>query len=86
MTPAVSLVVIQANCATALGQEPAVCQAEAALTVWRSLFGIKTWSPSVGDDLTLRIVAVAGAAAVELKAALLKIPAVARVDVVSAFR
>ena len=46
------------------------------MTVWRSLLGIKTWSPSVGDDVTLRIVAVAGAAAVELKAALLsKIPA-----------
>ncbi len=42
---------------------PAVCRAEATLAVKRSAFGMKSWSHSVGDDVTINIAMVAFAEA-----------------------
>ena len=49
----VTLAISRASC------KPAVCRADATLIVKRSKFGMKAWSNSVGDDVTIRIALVA---------------------------
>jgi polyisoprenoid-binding protein YceI len=54
-TQPVTLLVSQATCSAADEREPAHCHANAVLTVKRSTFGMKAWSHSLGDDVTIRI-------------------------------
>ena len=55
----VTLAVSQAACGQAAASEAAVCRAEASVTVKRSAFGMKAWSRTVGDDVTIRLAIVA---------------------------
>ena len=68
-TQPVTLTIQHALCkpASAPAPAPAVCHAEATLTVKRSAFGMKSWSHSVGDDVTINIGMVAFAEADEIK-------------------
>ena len=54
-TQPVTLAIHHAVCKPA----PAVCRAEATLTVKRSAFGMRSWSHAVGDDVTINIAMVA---------------------------
>ena len=66
-TQPVTLAIQHALCKPASAPAPAVCHAEATLTVKRSAFGMKSWSHSVGDDVTINIAMVAFAEADEIK-------------------
>ena len=66
-TQPVTLAVSRATCKPATDREPPVCRAEATLTVKRSAFGMKRWSHSVGDIVTIRIALVAFAEAAQAK-------------------
>ena len=68
-TQPVTLAVNRAACKAAIAREPAVCRAEAAFTVKRSAFGMKAWSRSIGDDVTIRIAIVAFGDELETKPA-----------------
>lgn len=63
----VTLLVNHATCKAAFQQEPPVCRAEAVLKLKRSAFGMKAWSHSIGDDVTIRIALVAFAEAEVVK-------------------
>ncbi len=69
-TQPVALAIHHAVCKPASASTPAapaVCRAEATLTVKRSAFGMKSWSHSVGDDVTINIAMVAFAEPDEIK-------------------
>ncbi len=53
VTRPVTLAIQQAHC------EPAVCRAEGEVVVQRSSFGMKAWSHTVSDEVTIRISLVA---------------------------
>lgn len=63
----VTLIVSHANCNAATTVDPASCRAEATFSVRRSEFGMKAWSHSIGDEVTIRIAIVASAEADETK-------------------
>lgn len=67
-TQPVTLTVSQAACGQAGAGEPSICRAEASLTVKRSAFGMKAWSRTVSNDVTIRLAIVAFATAEDLKA------------------
>lgn len=67
-TQPVTLAVNHATCRGGVARVPPVCRAEAVLTVKRSAFGMKAWSHSLGDDVTIRIAIVAFAEAGAAKA------------------
>ncbi|MCY7387992.1 MAG: YceI family protein [Burkholderiales bacterium] len=71
-TQPVTLIVQNANCKVATAMDAASCRAEATLSVKRSDFGMKAWSHSIGDHVTIRIaiVAVADAGETNAKAAM----------------
>ena len=54
-TQAVVLTVTDSHCDAALEQEPAACHANAELVVKRSDFGMKAWSTTVSEEVTIRI-------------------------------
>ena len=58
-TRPVVLTVTESRCAGATEQEPAHCRAAAELQVKRSDFGMKAWSHTVGEEVTIRIVITA---------------------------
>ncbi len=58
-TRPVVLNVIESACVAAVKQEPAYCRASAELMVKRSAFGMKAWSHTVGEEVTIRIVIMA---------------------------
>ena len=57
ITQPVTLAVGLAACAPAVERE--ICHAEASLTVQRSAFGMRAWSRSISDNVTIRISLVA---------------------------
>lgn len=61
VTRPVTLTIQQAHC------EPAICRAEGEVVVQRSSFGMKSWSRTVSDDVTIRISLVARAETPESK-------------------
>lgn len=54
-TRPVVLTVIDSICVAANEQEPGICRATAELVVKRSAFGMKSWSHTVGEEVTIRI-------------------------------
>ena len=66
-TQPVTLTVSQAACSQATASEASVCRAEASVTVKRSAFGMKAWSRTVGDDVTIRLAIVAFGASEDMK-------------------
>lgn len=54
-TQPVILAVTESHCTAASDQEPAYCRAAAVLVVNRSAFGMKAWSHTVGEEVTIRI-------------------------------
>ena len=57
ITQPVTLAVGYAACAPAVERD--ICHAEASLTVQRSAFGMRAWSRSISDNVTIRITLVA---------------------------
>lgn len=58
-TQPVTLAVGHTTCGRTGAKEQPVCRAEASLTVKRSAFGMKAWTRTIGDDVTIRIAIVA---------------------------
>ena len=54
-TQPVILAVTASHCAAATEQQPALCRAAAELVVKRSAFGMKAWTHTVGEAVTIRI-------------------------------
>lgn len=67
-TQPVTLDVTESTCTDATGSEPPRCHATAVLTVQRSRFGMRAWSRSLSDDVTIRIAIVAFAETADAKA------------------
>ena len=55
VTQPVVLTVTDSHCDAAEEIEPARCRAAAELVVKRSSFGMKAWSHTVGEEVTIRI-------------------------------
>jgi polyisoprenoid-binding protein YceI len=67
-TQPVTLDVTESTCTVASESEPPRCHATAALTVMRSKFGMRAWSRSLADEVTIRIAIVAFAEAADAAA------------------